>query len=603
MCFLIFSVVLFCATFFGVGFLTSSALRFQLRKSPTLITFLGICIAALFFSIVQFFIPLNILTLICFLLTGGIGVSVYFLKRAANFSNLIDILKTNHFTVMTDLILLLTISIYYCSYGKIFASDTLLYHSSIVSWLNYSKIVPGLANLHARLGMNSAYLILAAGIDTGFFDKYSSSILPAIFLFLTLKYFFELISNNLLSKNAKLMIVILAVWAIINLSTFPTLYYDLPSMIFTAITFIELLLYYEEKSLKPISFDVIFIFAAMSFVIKQSGAIMVIAVFCLGSIELIKNKSNCKKITKFITIPILFGSSYIIRNIIQTGYPLYPLTVFGLPFKWISKDTAQFCLDAIKYWARLPGPNYMNAKTNGFFYWFLPWLKTNISNANSVYFTATLFSFILVIKNIFMLKICGKRLTPFIILLSMISANIVFWFISAPDFRFGSIFFFLLLALSCYYARAEKSTYILLLMFTINILQTQGVFWKIQSVSILTKSNDFFINCLCCMIIGFILYACFYQSKAQKIIAVLILVFVLYNPHDGNLRKKYPAKVQALPCHPVELNNGQNPPLTVFVPNEGDQTGDAELPCTPYPNDKLKLIEPGNIKKGFYIED
>ncbi len=603
MCFLIFSVVLFCAAFFGVGFLASNFSKLQLRESPTLITFLGICIAALFFSIVQFFIPLNILTLICFLLTGGIGVSVYFLKRAANFSNLIDILKTNHFTVMTDLILLLTISIYYCSYGKIFASDTLLYHSSIVSWLNYSKIVPGLANLHARLGMNSAYLILAAGIDTGFFDKYSSSILPAIFLFLTLKYFFELISNNLLSKNAKLIIVILAVWAIINLSTFPTLYYDLPSMIFTAITFIELLLYYEEKSLKPISFDVIFIFAAMSFVIKQSGAIMVIAVFCLGSIELIKNKSNCKKITKFITIPILFGLSYIIRNIIQTGYPLYPLTIFGLPFKWTSKATAQWCLDAIKYWARLPGPDYMKAKTNGFFYWFLPWLKTNISNANSVYFTATFFSFILAIKNIFIVKICRKQLAHFIILLSMISANIVFWFISAPDFRFGSIFFFLLLALSCYYARAEKSTYILLLMFVINIMQTQGFFWKIQSVSILTKSNDFFINCLCCMIIGFILYAFFYQSKNQKIIAVLILVFVLYNPHDGNLRKKYPAKAQALPCHPVELNNGQNPPLTVYVPDIPDQIGDAELPCTPYPNDKLKLIEPGNIKKGFYIGD
>ena len=63
----------------------------------------------------------------------------------------------------------------------------------------------------------------------------------------------------------------------------------------------------------------------------------------------------------------------------------------------------------------------------------------------------------------------------------------------------------------------------------------------------------------------------------------------------------FPPRVQSLPCHSVELKNGQNPPLTVYVPDTGDQTGDAPLPCAPSVNHKLKLIKPGNIKSGFYI--
>ena len=492
-----------------------------------------------------------------------------------------------------------------CSYNSVFASDTLLYHSTIVSWLNYSKIVPGLANLHCRLGMNSAYLILAAGIDTGIFDKYSSSILPVLFLFLTFRYFFELISNNKLSKNIKVVIVVLAIWTIIQYSIIPNLYYDTPSMIFTAIIFIELLIRYEENNKEiAISFDILFIFAAMSFAIKQNGAVMVIAVFSLATIELIKNKKTFKDFTKFIAIPLLFGVTYITRNIIQTGYPLYPLPILGLPFKWTSKTNTQWLFDAIKYWARLPGPDYLQAKTNGFFFWFLPWLKKNLEN-NMMYFMATLFAIIFIIKNILILKIRGKQFVHFLTLLSIIFVNIVFWFVSAPDFRFGSVFFFLLLAVSCYYARAEKSTYILLIMFAFSIFQTQGFIWKIQQTSILSKNNDFFINCLCCLLIGFFLYTYFYQLKKQRLIAFLILLFILYNPHDGNLRKKTPVKVSAMPIQKITLQNGQNPPLEVYVPinsKTDDRTGDAPLPCTPFQNDNLCLIEPGNIKSGFYFK-
>ncbi|MBQ6567452.1 MAG: hypothetical protein IJL80_10375, partial [Treponema sp.] len=59
--------------------------------------------------------------------------------------------------------------------------DTLLYHSTIVSWMNAYKVVPGLVNVFGPLGSNSLYLQLAAGLDVGPWDKQMSSVLFSLF--------------------------------------------------------------------------------------------------------------------------------------------------------------------------------------------------------------------------------------------------------------------------------------------------------------------------------------------------------------------------------------------------------------------------------------
>ena len=608
MLFLISSTFLFCTTFYGVGFLAYKALKLELRKSTSLIILLGICFSSLFFSIIQFFTPLNVMTLLCVLLIGFTGIMLFIIK---NRLDLHRIFKKNLDFIFLDIILLLVISMYLCSYNKvddIFASDTLMYHSTIVSWLNYSKIVPGLANLHGRLGTNSSYLILAAGIDVGIFDKYSSSIILAVFLLSTFRYFFELIANDRLSKNYKLFsIVLIAGFVIAPTAGFirtnsitPNLYYDLPSLIFICIVICELLIQYQEELVEnKTSLSVILIFAVMSFTIKQIGAITVLITFCLGLYNIIKNKKHLKDFIAFTIIPILFGLTYIIRNIIQTGYPLYPMLFLGLNFKWTTPNVAQQTLDDVKYFARLPNIDYKTIQDNGFLFWFLPWLKTNIYN-NQIYFTTLILSLIITMKTIFITKKRGKQLTIFITLMGITVSNIIFWFITAPSFRFGSLFFFLLLAVSCYFANAERSTYIILSLLALNVLQTSNFMIN----SSIFHDRGYILNYLWCIVIGFVLYLLLYKSSNQKrIIAFLMLFFILYHPHNGHLERKYPAKMQSLPCHPVELNNEQNPPLIVYVPDEGGQTGDAPLPCAPSANHKLKLIEPGNIKKGFYIED
>ena len=63
MVFLVFSSAFFCCVFFGNGVLFAAMLGCSARKGLALRAFLGISFTALFFSIVQFFVPLSAFTL------------------------------------------------------------------------------------------------------------------------------------------------------------------------------------------------------------------------------------------------------------------------------------------------------------------------------------------------------------------------------------------------------------------------------------------------------------------------------------------------------------------------------------------------------------
>ncbi len=547
MIFLFFSVLVFVSAFFGVGFLVTKVFNFSVRDNLALFVFLGISFCSLFFNIAQFFIPLGIFTLLFVFIIGVIGIFSF----ATSYSY-----KDYSYSIsdVLGLLLCFLMLLVYFSSGKDIplsaGYDTLLYHSSLVSWLNYSKIIPGLANLHNRLGINSFYLILAAGIDVGIFDKYSSDILPFLFYFLSLLYFFENIKKAS-SKQLQFVTVILIFWLVFSNKANPNLYYDIPAMIFTAVIFYELLLkelQFDDCKKSLTSDEVLFIFASMSFCIKQIGGINLAVIFFYGIRNLIIKKNfSFYYCLKFLSIPVIFGLSYIARNIIQTGFPLYPLPLFPFNFSWTNLKTAVNIYNDIIGCARLPGPEYLKSLDHGFLFWFVPWIKSNMKSFNCIYYFLFLLSSILFFINITNKKIQKNTREKILFFNIIILLNIAFWFYSAPDFRFGSVFFFIFFAFNIYF---------------LNI-----------NVSFISKEIIF---------VSFVFFFC--ETHQRELVQLV-----------------FPPRVQSLPCHSVELNNGQNPPLTVYVPDTGDQTGDAPLPCAPSANHKLKLIEPGNIKRGFYI--
>ena len=151
----------------------------------------------------------------------------------------------------------------------------------------------------------------------------------------------------------------------------------------------------------------------------------------------------------------------------------------------------------------------------------------------------------------------GRRRAPagllhFAVLLT--GANLAFWFFTAPDLRFGEGYFWLWFALA--------GTWLLLRIATARrALALAGTLALLALL--LARPGWAWPEKIGCWQIGHALEA---------------------------------------PYHTEQLHNGQEPPLSVLVPNGGeDRAGDLPLPNTPHPQDSLSCRVPGNLRHGFYI--
>lgn len=579
MLFTFFSTAFFSIIFFEIGDVFQNTTKIKVTKNPFIAMFTGISLCALYFSIVSLFLPLTVFTLLPLICIGFIGFII-------KIKSLLQSKNVNLKACIIVCAILFLISVFISAVKKVDAYDTLLYHSSVVSWINESKVVPGIANLHGRLGMNSLYLILAAGIDVSVFNKYSSYILLAVFYFsFTMFFLHEFLVEE---KKEKLIALVMLCYLFLNCKLCPSLYYDVPAMIFTGVLLYELLHHFEKKE-DTTSFSLLFIFASVSFCIKQMGALNLILVFVFGIIDLIKTKKiSFLRTTSFVLLPLLFGATYIARNLIQTGYPLFPLPLLPVNFKWtVSASNIQGTYDDIKYWARLPGSLYMSVKDNGFLYWFIPWLKALKNSSNMQFLCLGVISAIAFVVTL--IKTKNKRIVfPFLVLL----LNILFWFASAPDFRFISIIFYALFALAVYYYDFNKSSF-----FYISLFSVITIFCVASSRTIATSLILLFILVL------IIAKSEFNEKNIIRCVTLLGLVFLLTNIQNRNkINIIFPPKVESEAVTKVEIQNEQTQAMFIYIPVNGDQCGDATLPCAPSANNNIKQIIPGNIYSGYYCK-
>jgi len=138
----------------------------------------------------------------------------------------------------------------------------------------------------------------------------------------------------------------------------------------------------------------------------------------------------------------------------------------------------------------------------------------------------------------------------FLLLLSFL--NIAFWFLSAPDLRFGNVFFWI-------------------------------------SIGI----------CSCVLFDNVML-----DKSYSKLLVLVLFIYIINMFNILFLPKDKPQVWQIGRAEPritrlVEIKNGQIPALRLNVPSSGDRCGDSVIPCTPDPMNELLLIEPGDISRGL----
>lgn len=264
-------------------------------------------------------------------------------------------------------------------------------------------------------------------------------------------------------------------------------------------------------------------------------------------------------------IPALILVGWLARNAVLSGWLFYPAPAGRLDVDWAVPErsaarthgdemqTVAGQYQIIKAWARVPGPKYVKAIEEGAPYWLPRWLHRHKGLIEMKLFWA---GTALLVLYLGILTVKGRPRVPRELLLAAFPLlSLAFWFASAPDMRFADAYFWMLVALAL-----------------------SGIL-----------SLEFFP-----------------PRAAAGAAAVLFVVLCGLGDFDWRIGRRvalwHTGRARPLPVKPVVIENNQVPPLVVFVPEEGDQCGDAALPCTPYPRNSLMMREPGSLREGFRVQ-
>ena len=576
MLFIFISVIILTCLLAGWGALCVRFIRIE-TDNPWLHPFLGMLAAGTAFSVVSMFLPLNGTALIVFILAGLTGL--FFWTRVlkawcSGYSHGVCLL----FLVLTFACTLLLAA--RCGHTEWISAayDTDLYHANIVRWLNEYGTPKGLANLHTRLGNNSIWLTLAALFDNGYWDNRTAWIMPTLSALCITAY---LLYNVLFSTAGKVRLFcgcMLFFTVGINIMwSFPNLFFDFPALFINVIVFVECLARAEDGwKITPRQASLILCLAALAFAIKPIAGVSVL--FAMGITLYGLKKSRSLSITHlcvaFLPAAVV-GIVWMARNSLLSGYPLFPLPFFSLPMDWTTpKEMVVATYQAVIGWARSPGPGYRESLNN--WNWIVPWVERQF--VSRIFWLSAGLPLLAAIP-LWIKILCQKQKSNAVFFAIWTVLCLCYWFFSAPDLRFGVVFFQIFFALGLAFALHQAPWLAI---------------WKARYASFLQSRR------LCVSASAVVLLIAISASARQFHFHSSKSVGQLYAK-----RSAFTISGNGIPSRELlsrPLDTSVSPPILLFFPVDGDQCGNSPLPCTPYDNPRLRLRLPGNLGGGFYIE-
>ena len=565
MLFLLFSVVLFALLLCGSGSLFGRLLKLSPPNNPWINFWLGFFLISTLSMFSSFFVPINMISLIVFFIIGAIGLPFFYMdyKQAISHLDKVDV-RIFKYIALYSLIVVVCLGahiIWRESY------DTDLYHAQVVRWYNEYGTVPGLGNLHARLAFNSSWLALAALFDNGIWDARSAWIMPSLAL---LGGIFYLLHELFFSqKNGiRLYALCILVWILLKdvaRVAEPSLFFDFPVHILNAIIVLEAYRLYDsytgnlsQNQIKDASR--LLMLSVAAFMIKAIGAVSLLFAGLLTLFFLVRNTRQTVSSWTLIYIPALCAFAiWVTSNMFLSGYLMYPMPMFAMPFDWtMPLASVEGTYRAILNWARMPPGSYFpESAGTGFLFWLGPWVRHILLNFR-VFLWLLVFPLCISILVWFFVFRYGK-IKKVLYFFGWTFVSIIYWFLSAPDPRFGDGFFWVFLG----------TAFLFIIPDTHKI--TLANVWKNSKFRI-----AFFYFCM----LGI----------------VATVVFTAFSPIRNFLT------IGTVPSRPViEYTVNTSPPFTVWIPYDrsDDRTGNSPLPSAPGRPSNIEMREHGNLGRGF----
>lgn len=431
--------------------------------------------------------------------------------------------------------------------------DAGFYHLPTIQWFADSALPLGLVNLHGRFGFNSSWLSLATLTRFEFADSYflgDSALLLVVCALGVIQAFWDLRSaNGWRASNIFLALTMMTVtaWPLrVNMSSPGS---DLPMLVLTLLITYMMLRALEQPRQAMYYVCAITVLALFALTIKYSAAPLVLMPLSLFLAAYRLHLSlQLKRLTFFVIIvSAILVLPWIARGVMVSGCVVYPISSTCLPLQWTAPGgLAETEITIIRSWARVAGfPTDLTLIGWG---WVIPWLQN--------FFTLPDIAILLPLFTSGIVALVATRKQPqsfpLIWIIAPLTAGILFWFLSAPDVRFGAGYFWAI---------------------TLTMLSI-----ALQRMREMTITNSISRALRNVWITGMIVW----------ISAAAILIFFLTDSMSLFNVRSLPDALWSLPYLPTpELTKraSQNNVLLYVAPD----CWLSPMPCTPYFNNNLRL--------------
>src|SRR6267378_5195833 len=503
----------------------------------------------------------------------GVGILGLGLSRSKLRASLLAAWQNSRWLLLLGLAFALLLALRSC--GPFDFYDTGLYGAPSVRWIQTYPAVPGLANLHGRLGFNSSVFLFIAALGQGpwkdlGFHLFTGFLLSAFWA--TLLPACARVLRAAAASPADWFHCILAVPAFFwtTRSRVVGTQTDEPAtiiaLIAVGILFADLSHDQREDHPAPPTHRLVLAATLFSLAVtfKESTAVFAFFAWCLVFRRIWQTAASPRErrlhLAAALVSPALLLLPWFARSIILSGYPLFPATIFAFPVPWRTPlSAARWYALGVQSWGRIPDAPFRD--TQGL-HWLGDWLHHALRNRPSFQVPLPISLAGLAIA-LFLHFRRGKPRPPCpqLSLLFPGLVGILFWFAASPDPRFAQFAIWTTAA-------------------------TLGA-WGIVSLDFQRPPSHT------------------RPARTGIVLAALFLSLIWCLISVG-----WKEPIQA-------LRGVQQPPplpkpalilrhtlsgLPVYVPAHGNQCWDAPLPCTPYFDESLRLRNDSSLRSGFTSE-
>lgn len=318
--------------------------------------------------------------------------------------------------------------------------DTGLYHAQSIRWIEEYGSVPGLGNLHSRLAYNSASFCLSALYSFSFLGGQSYHCCAGFLAFLLSLTCMEGLSKGRATKpQLSDFVRIMAVYYLLiifdEMVSPASDYFMVLCVFYIVIRWLDLI---ERQETSYIPYALLCVMGVSVFTIKLSGSLILLLVI-KPAVQMIKEKKG-RQIVLFLGTGFLTVLPFLIRNVILSGWLLYPFTfidLFDFPFK-IPKGMADYDSKEIQVWGR--GFSDVNGYADPISVWLPQWAKA-LDAVNKIFLIAALSGIVLLlIWCIYILVKKKKDMLDVLLVMGTMGLSFLFWLTSAPLVRYGCVY-------------------------------------------------------------------------------------------------------------------------------------------------------------------